>query len=226
VARARAAVVVPTLNEEEALRRTLPPALAAADEVVVADGGSRDSTVAVARALGARVVVGPAGRGAQLNQGAAATGAELLLFLHADTTLPTDGVDAARAAIAGGAVGGAFRLRFDLERPAYRLAARLVNLRARLTAAPLGDQAQFASREAFASLGGFQPWPVLEDLDFARRLKRHGRVVILPQAVTTSARRFAAHGLVRTVARNYCIWALYLAGAEPRWLARLYRPHA
>ena len=220
----RAAVVVPTLNEELELRRTLPPALAAADEVVVADGGSADGTVAVARALGARVIVGPAGRGAQLNRGAAASDAELLVFLHADTTLPPEGIAAARAAVGAGAAGGAFRLRFDLDRPAFRLAARLANLRARLTATPLGDQAQFATREAFEQLGGFQPWPVLEDLDFARRLKRCGRVVILPETVTTSARRFAEHGLLRTVARNYWIWLLYFAGAEPRRLARLYRP--
>jgi rSAM/selenodomain-associated transferase 2 len=220
----RAAIIVPTLDEEEALRRNLPAALAAAEQVVVADGGSRDGGAELARALGARVIVGPPGRGAQLNQGVAASDAELLIFLHADTTLPADGVAAARAAIAAGAAGGAFRLRFDRDRPSLRLAARLANLRARITGAPLGDQAQFTTRERFTRLGGFRSWPVLEDLDFVRRLRRCGPVVILPGPVTTSARRFREHGLVRTVARNYLIWLLYFAGVDPRRLARFYQP--
>src|SRR4051794_37846622 len=123
----RLAIVVPTLDEEEALRRHLPAVLAAADEVVVSDGGSRDATVAIARSLGARVVTGSAGRGRQLNRGAAATAAELLLFLHADTSLPPDAVERVRAAVAAGAVAGGFLLRFDSERFKMRLAARLIN---------------------------------------------------------------------------------------------------
>jgi rSAM/selenodomain-associated transferase 2 len=190
--------------------------------VVVSDGGSRDETAGVARALGARVVVGPPGRGPQLNRGVEATRAELLVFVHADTALPAGALDAARAAVAAGAVGGAFHLRFDADAARFRLAARLANLRARLTGAPLGDQAQFATRAAFTRLGGFPPWPILEDLEFVRRLKRHGKVVLLPQTVTTSARRFQAGGLARTVALNYLIWLLYLAGAPPARLARLY----
>jgi hypothetical protein len=104
-----------------------------------------------------------------------------------------------------------------------RLAGRLANLRARLTRTPLGDQAQFTSRAVFERLGGFRPWPILEDLDFARRLRRCGPVVILDQRVTTATRRFREHGLARTVALNYLIWALYFAGVEPARLARLYR---
>src|ERR1700730_7607081 len=88
VDRLRLAIVVPALNEEEALARMLPHALAAGDEVVVSDGGSSDRTVEIAAGLGARVVAGPCSRGGQLNRGAAATASELLLFLHADTRLP------------------------------------------------------------------------------------------------------------------------------------------
>src|ERR1700688_60966 len=140
----RVAIVVPTLNEETTIARTLPAAqaalsaltsrepLAAGSELVVTDGGSRDRTVAVASALGARVVTGPAGRGGQLNRGAAATTAEILLFLHADTTLPEGALAAIGAAIGGDArsqdsgaampaiaaipaqpvIGGAFLVRF------------------------------------------------------------------------------------------------------------------
>lgn len=196
--------------------------MAVADEVVVSDGGSRDGTREVATSLGARVVVGPAGRGPQLNRGAAATGADLLLFLHADTALPPGGVEAVRGAAALGCRGGGFRVRFEPATPLMRLGAVLVNARTRLTRLPLGDQAQFATRTAFVELGGYRDWPLLEDLDFARRLKRQGHVTILPLAVATSARRFRRQGAARTVATNWLIWGLFLCGVSPWRLARLY----
>jgi rSAM/selenodomain-associated transferase 2 len=217
------AVLIPTLDEEENLRRNLPAVLAAADEVVVSDGGSRDGSCAVARGLGARVVEGPPGRGGQLNRAAAATSADALLVVHADTVLPPGGVDAVRRAVAAGARGGAFLVRFDGESWVYRLGERVVNLRTRLAKTPLGDQGQFVARATFEELGGFREWPILEDLDFVRRLKRSGPVTILPLPVTTSARRFEAAGPLRTVLRNWLIWGLYVLGVPPRRLARLYR---
>lgn len=218
------AVVVPTLDEEENLRRNLPAARAAADELVVSDGGSRDGTVAVARAAGARVVEGPPGRGGQLDRGAEATRAEILLFLHADTSLPAGAAEAVREAVRAGAAGGGFFLRFDDRRPLLRLGERLIGLRTRLTRLPLGDQAQFVTRDAFTALGGYRDWPILEDLDFARRLRRHGRIALLRPPVTTSARRFVERGIARTVVRNWWIWTLYACGVPPRQLARLYPP--
>jgi rSAM/selenodomain-associated transferase 2 len=236
----RVAVVVPALNEEAALRLTLPAALAVADELVVSDGGSDDDTVELARRLGARVVTGPAGRGGQLNRGAAATSAEILLFLHADTTLPSGAIEAVRQAIAGrgaarghaagdagGAggptLGGAFLVRFDTDKPLLRFGAWLINQRTRLTRLPLGDQAHFVTRDAFEQLGGYEDWPILEDLDFAWRLRRRGRLAILALHVTTGARRFLELGVLRTVATNWLIWLLFLLGVSPRRLARLYR---
>jgi rSAM/selenodomain-associated transferase 2 len=247
----RVAIVVPTLNEEATIAHTLPAAqaalaalasrepLAAGSELVVADGGSLDRTVDVARALGARVVTGPAGRGGQLNRGAAATTAEVLLFLHADTTLPEGALAAIRAAIGGDAgsrhggsagtakagkpaIGGAFLVRFDEGGALLRFGAWLINLRTRATRLPLGDQAHFVTRAAFEQLGGYRDWPILEDLDFAWRLRRHGRTVILRQRVTTGARRFVELGVARTVATNWLIWLLFVAGVSPRRLARFY----
>jgi rSAM/selenodomain-associated transferase 2 len=220
----RLAIVVPTLNEEAALHRLLPSVLALADEVVVTDGGSTDRTVEAARELGARVVTGPPGRGGQLTRGAAATTADILLFLHADTELPADGIQRIREAVAGGAAGGGFYVRYDAPPPLLRLGGeRLINARTRLTGWPLGDQAQFVTREAFRALGGYRDWPILEDLDFARRLRRHGRTVLITAPVTTAARRFAEQGVVRTVATNWLIWILFLCGVSPHRLARLYR---
>jgi hypothetical protein len=127
-----------------------------------------------------------------------------------------------RAAVAAGAVGGGFLVRFDAEGLVYRLGERVANLRARITRAPLGDHGQFVTRAAFEELGGFREWPLLEDLDFIRRLGRRGRVAVLPLRVTTSARRFEAGGPLRTVLRNWWIWVLYALGVSPHRLARLY----
>lgn len=222
----RLAIIVPTLNEEGTLRRNLPLALAQADEVVVTDGGSTDATLDVARALGARAVCGPPGRGGQLNRGAAATNADVILFLHADTILPDSAGRAVREAVAAGAPGGAFLLRFDGEGFVYRLGETVVNLRTRRAFLPLGDQAQFVTREAFRELGGFREWPILEDLDLSRRMRaRWGRrrLAVIEERVVTSARRFAAQGPARTVAKNWLIWMLFLLGVSPQRLAKLYR---
>jgi rSAM/selenodomain-associated transferase 2 len=220
----RLAIVVPALNEEDTLRRNLPAALESADEVVVSDGGSRDGTVEVARRLGARVVSGPPGRGGQLNRGAAAAeAADVLLFLHADTTLPACGAEAAREAIAKGAKSGAFFVRFDVDRRTQRLGAWLINRRTRALGLPLGDQAQFVRREVFERLGGFRDWPILEDLDFAMRLRRLGSMALIETPVTTGARRFVEQGTPRTVAINWLIWILFFLGVSPHRLARLYR---
>ena len=219
----RLAIVMPTLNEEAALRRTLEAALALADEVVVSDGGSTDRTLAVAAELGARTVSGPPGRGGQLNRGAALAHADILLFLHADTTLPTTAPDRVRAAVAAGALGGAFLLRFDVDRPQLRFGAWLINQRTRLTHLPLGDQAHFVTRSTFESLGGYREWPILEDLDFAWRLRKLRRMALLDDEVTTGARRFLEGGVIRTVATNWLIWSLFCLGVSPYRLARLYR---
>ncbi len=225
----RITVIVPTLGEARTLEENLPPLFAALPslcEVIVADGGSRDGTPEVARRLGAQVVVGDPGRGQQLNLGARRAlerGAEVLLFLHADTRLPARALETIEAAITGGAVGGAFLLRFDDPRSRYRWAAGLINLRTRLTRTPLGDQGQFCTTQAYQVLEGFRPWPIFEDLDFARRLRRHGRLALIPKPVVTASRRYVRRGLLRTALRNWLLFALYFCGISPYRLAKFYR---
>lgn len=219
----RVAVVIPTLNEKEALARHLPGVLAISDRVVVSDGGSTDGTRELAADLGAVTVEGPPGRGPQLNRGAARAEADALLFLHADTSLPEDAMDQIRTALGNGAGGGGFLLEFDSARPIFRLLERVINLRTRISRVPLGDQAQFVRADLFHAVRGFPDWPILEDLVFIRRLRSASRITVLSSKVRTSARRYEAGGVVRTVGRNWLIWSLFLLGVPPTRLARLYR---
>ncbi|HVR30335.1 MAG TPA: TIGR04283 family arsenosugar biosynthesis glycosyltransferase [Thermoanaerobaculia bacterium] len=223
----RLAAVLPTIDEESSLPRVLPRAREIADIVVIADGGSTDRTVEAARDGGARVVESASGRGRQLNAGARAalaSGADVLLFVHADTLLPERARRSVEVAIADGAVGGGFEVRFDDPRRIFALGARIVNLRTRLLRAPLGDQAQFATGDAFRAVEGFREWPILEDLDLMRRLRQRGPIAVLRPPAMTAARRFVERGITRTIVTNWSIWALYLLGVDPARLARLY-PH-
>jgi len=217
------AVVVPTLNEEENLRRYLPDVIRQADEIVIADGGSNDATTAVAKQLGAQVITGARGRGSQMNSGAAAARSSVLLFLHADTRLPEGGLEMVKREVQSGRIGGGFLADFDSQRPLMRLGSRLVNLRTRCSRLPLGDQAQFVTRQAFEELGGFRDWPILEDLDFMRRLKRRGPTAVIRRPVITSARRYVQDGVFKTIANNWRIWFLYLLGVAPERLGHRYR---
>ncbi len=218
----RLAIIIPTLDEEHSLPEFLPQALDIADEVCISDGGSRDATARIARSLGAQVVTGTPCRGRQLNRGAEATSAEVMLFLHADTSLPEGAGSLVREAIKGGAVGGGFLIRFDPPEGAMRYGHFGPTLRTRLTRWPLGDQAQFVRRDRYEAIGGFREWPILEDFDFIRRLKRTGRIAIIERPVLTSSRRFLRQGVTRTTVTNYLIWALYFAGVSPQRLARWY----
>lgn len=216
------AVVIPTLNEEAAIGTLLDAVRADAfEEVVVADGGSVDATAAIARSRGAVVVDAPRGRGPQQNAGAAAAAADAFLFLHADTLPPPGAADAVRRVLQDpGVAGGCFRLRFD--RRGFLLDAYAACSVWESGLTTFGDQGFFVRRELFERTGGFPDQPFLEDVEFRRRLRRIGRFVKAPEAVTTSARRFAVAGPARQMARNAAILMLYRFGIPAERLVRAY----
>lgn len=214
-------VVIPALDEELVIARAIESARQDADEVIVVDGCSRDRTREVAEASGARVLAGPRGRGAQLAAGAAAATGEWLVFLHADTVLGP-GWREALAALPPEVAGGAFRLRIDAPGRAFRLVESVVALRCHVFRLPYGDQGIFARRSAYERSGGFRPLPLMEDVDFVRRLARFGRLAFPRVEAVTSARRWQRHGVLGTTIRNWGVMALYALGGSPEWLARLY----
>jgi rSAM/selenodomain-associated transferase 2 len=218
----RFSVVIPTLDEAATVACAIAAARAAVPdaEVIVVDAGSGDGTAEAAAAAGARVLEAPGARAEAMNAGAAAATGDVLVFLHADTHLPA-GAAAAIATALRQAGAGAFRIGFDRPRP---LVERVVNARSRLLGIVYGDQALFASRAAFERVGGYRPLPIMEDRDLATRLRRSGGLVIVPLAVTTSARRHRSDGHARALARNWLIQLLYTLRVPPERLARLYPP--
>ena len=213
-------VVIPALNEESRVSRAIGSARDEG-EVIVVDGGSRDHTREVAATAGARVVSSPPSRGRQLNHGARATSGAWLVFLHADTRLEEGWADALRR-LRSDVVGGAFRFAVDSPRTAYRLVEVGVALRCRLLRLPYGDQALFARRGAYEMIGGFAPIPLMEDLDFVRRLRRVGPLAFPGRRAFTSPRRWERAGILRTTLRNWWLLALYAGGWSPSRLAALY----
>jgi rSAM/selenodomain-associated transferase 2 len=217
-------VIIPALDEEACIGEAIDSAFAAgAAEVIVADGGSRDATVAVACVHRARIIDGETMRSRQMNRAAAAASNDALVFLHADTLLPAGACELVVNMLTNGVLFGGFRLQFSEPSRRLRIAASLINLRTRFTRCPWGDQAQFVSRTAFLESGGFLEIPIMEDYELAIRMKRRGRTVVLPETVTTSGRRFLQRGVLRTALTNWRIIAGWRMGADAEKLARIYR---
>jgi rSAM/selenodomain-associated transferase 2 len=215
-------VVIPTWNEAENLAATLD-ALPERAEVVVADGGSIDGTVEIARRSGARVLACEQGRARQMNFGARETEGDTLLFLHADAVLGAGASEAIDNALADPAVvGGFFRLRIRSPRTALRLAAFGSNLRARALCLPYGDQGLLVRRSVFEGIGGFPDVPFLEDVSLIRILRRRGRLVPLDVTVSTGDRHWRELGVLLTTLLNWTTVGFYLAGVSPSTLAPYY----
>jgi rSAM/selenodomain-associated transferase 2 len=222
-------VIVPMLNEERAIARTLDAIAAGASgaqvivEVIVVDGGSTDRSCEEARPRCATLLVAPRGLARQMNAGAAAAQGDALVFVHADTLMPRSFAgDIATALADPTIIGGRFDLQLDDNAPLLRLIGWLVSARSRLSRTGTGDQAIFVRRGIFERLGGYRDIALCEDLDLARRLKRAGRVACLRSRVTTSARRWRERGVVNTTIRMWFIRAAFLLGVPPARLAHLY----
>ena len=227
----RVSVIMPVLDEARRLGAAIDEVLGlpGRKEVIVIDGGSRDRTLAIARGKPVRVVEGPRGRARQMNAGAAVAGGDVLLFLHADTSLPRDVLEHIERTLTDPCVvAGAFRtwtVADVADGGDARWFAPLLHaadLRSRYTSLPYGDQALFVRAEAFRRVGGFPDQPLMEDLELSRRLRRIGRIHTVPARVRVSGRRFLARPVFYTLAVNL-FPPLYRLGVSPERLAKLYR---
>lgn len=222
----RISVVIPAFNEAHNLCATLQRLRRSAGvEVIVVDGGSQDATVAIARDCADRAIVAPvAGRAQQMNAGAEVASGEILLFLHADTHLPSDYATWVRQTLSRPqTAAGAFQLAIASQARSLRWVEFGVRLRSRWLGLPYGDQALFLRRETFVAAGGFPELPLMEDFALVRRLHRFGRIRIAPAPALTSARRWEQLGVWQTTALNQAIVTGYLLGVAPQTLADWYR---
>jgi rSAM/selenodomain-associated transferase 2 len=223
----RISVVIPALNEALALPETLHALQGQAGEweleVVVVDGGSHDATQSIAHAAGLRVLTGACGRSAQMNQGAEAATGEVLLFLHADTVLPSKALQLIANTISEGFLWGHFDVQIQGVSPMLKIVALCMNMRSRLTGITTGDQAIFVTRGAFQSIGGFLHQPLMEDIELSRSLKRLMPPACLHARVTTSGRRWESRGVWRTVLLMWRLRLAYWSGVPVERLASLYQ---
>ena len=227
-------VIIPTLNEERTIAATLAhTASLGFAELIVVDGGSTDETPALLESYRLKTqssalspvhwVTAPAGRARQMNEGAKASHGEVLLFLHADTQLPRDANTVINRALADRRmVGGRFDVRFDRPSMWGTIISKTMNWRSRLSSLATGDQALFVRRHNFEQIGGFADIPLMEDIDFSRRLKREGATAALTATVTTSFRRWEQHGPLRTILLMWGLRFLYWIGFSPHTLNRWY----
>jgi rSAM/selenodomain-associated transferase 2 len=219
-------IIIPTFNEAQSIGRTLDALarLGGPVEIIVVDGGSEDETALMVQKRGLLLLTSEKGRGAQMHRGACAARGEALWFLHADTIPAPDAAAFICEALSESeVVGGNFGVCFDGERPAARFMTWLYP-RLRRLGLCYGDSAIFVRRETYERIGGFQPFPIFEDLDLIRRLRREGKLAHLRATVITSSRRFEGRSFTLTFARWSILQALYWLGIHPRRLARLYQP--
>jgi rSAM/selenodomain-associated transferase 2 len=221
-------IIIPVLNEVgqinlliEHLRKQN---LESSYEIIVVDGDPQGSTVGTIQDKDVTTITTGKGRGRQMNAGATASRGEILVFLHADTTLPENALKKINRAMQDrDYVGGAFDLKIDSDRLFLKYISTRASLRSRWNRIPYGDQAIFVRKKYFDQLGGYKEIPLMEDVDLMRRIKKDGqKIFILPDKVTTSARRWESDGVLYTTMRNQILVRLFYLGISPHRLAKYY----
>jgi rSAM/selenodomain-associated transferase 2 len=219
-------VIIPVLHEQERINGLIANLrfLDQTVEIIVADGDPDGSTIRCIDDEKVISLTSSKGRGNQLAAAAAVATGDVIVMLHADTLLPDNAFQSIRAAIVQGADWGAFRLGIDAPSLSYRIIERTVELRCKLFTLPYGDQAVFVTNAALQKTGGIPPIPLMEDVALARKLRKAGYAfTLLPDRVSTSARRWQRHGIVGATLSNWWFLCRYLLGIDPAKLAKQYR---
>lgn len=223
--RNKISIIIPTLNEEASLERLLLELAQCSTEVphelIVVDGKSNDRTQEIALRYCDQVLLTDPERARQLNRGASVATGEILWFLHADSRVNRECIPRLWQKVSEGTRGGCFRLQFLSTHPGYRIIAWGSNLRAKYLKSFYGDQGIFVEREVFLKLGGFREIPIMEDLEFSRRLRREVPVGVVEATLETSPRRFQK-GILRTLLLMQALKLAFFFKVNPKVLSRVY----
>ncbi len=220
------AVIVPCLNESERIAATLAPLRTLrkqGHQIIVVDGGSEDNSIELAKPLADTVVTTQCGRACQMNHGASLTKADILLFLHADTLLPSNAAELiCQGLISTHKDWGRFDVKLSGNQYWLRVVEFMMNQRSRITGIATGDQALFVRRELFDKAGGFPEIPLMEDVELSKQLKKTSRPLCLKERVITSSRRWEQQGVWRTIVLMWRLRLAYFFGADPSQLKQQY----
>ena len=220
-------IIIPALNESATLEASLMPLQAwraAGHELILVDGGSSDNTAGLARSLVDKVLDSAPGRARQMNLGAQAASGDILLFLHADTTLPSRGYELILQALTPPCRWGRFDVRLTGHHWLLRVVERMMNWRSCLSGIATGDQGIFVEHVLFDRLGGFPDLPLMEDIALSKHLKREaGRPACVHTPLITSSRRWEQYGIVRTILLMWRLRLAYFLGVSAQQLATQYR---
>ena len=221
-------VIIPTLNEADNIKELINYIKNenVNCEIIISDADSSDLTKEIAASQGAVVVNSQkASRGLQLNLGAEAASAPILLFLHADSSLETSALSSLveKMEQEPEKVGGCFSLKIESEHPLLKFISWSSNLRAKYLNLIFGDQGIFIKKEVFESLGGFPEIELMEDWEFSKELAEVGELLFLDKKIYTSARRWEEYGVLKTILLMHKIKILYLFGYSPEKLKKIYR---
>lgn len=220
------AVIVPVLHDGDAVRELFEAAETwspAPREIVIVSGERDEALAQLCAAHGHRYLEGRASRGIQLDLGANATDAPVLWFLHADAAVPPHAIAAIRRALDTGAESGCFTFSFQGRRAWYKTALEHgVALRLSLGGVAYGDQALFATRDAYEACGGFAPQPLFEEVRLVKRLRRRGTFRVLRERIGVATRRWERDGWIGRTVRNRWLALRYAFGASPESLAAAY----
>ncbi len=219
-------IIIPTLNEAEAIIASLQGLQYLrhlGHEVIVADGGSLDSTLSLAMPYIDAKVLSDKGRAKQLNAGTRIANGDVLLFLHADTLLPENIESILLEALSLGFSWGRFDVRLSGQQFMFRIIEKMINIRSRVSGIATGDQAIFIRKDVFAEEGGFPEIALMEDIAMSKRLKKRSRPFCSRVRVITSSRRWEDQGIWKTIFLMWCLRLAYLCGVKSDRLAQLYR---
>lgn len=218
-------IIIPVLNEVEQIQQCLwrlQELRRTGVEIIVVDGGSEDGSLEHSHKLADQVLQADQGRASQMNTGAEHATGRVLLFLHVDTVLPEQAYWTMLRSLQPPHVWGRFDVQLSGKHFMFRVIEQMMNLRSGLTGIATGDQAVFVTRAAFHAVRGFPDYPLMEDIEISKRLKKLSFPVCLKDKVITSSRRWENNGILRTILLMWWLRLQYFLGVNPRLLARVY----